>query len=46
MSEKATQGVCEWIEEARLMKALADAEEDERPDDGAIEVDSDEEYHL
>jgi len=31
-------------EEAALMEALADAEEDERPDDGAIEVDSEEEY--
>ena len=32
-------------EEAALMEAFADAEEDERPDDGAIEVDSEEEYH-
>ena len=30
-------------EEAVLMEALADAE-DARPDDGAIEIDSDEEY--
>jgi hypothetical protein len=27
-----------------LMRALADEEEDARPDDGAIEIDSDEEY--
>ena len=27
-----------------LMEAFADAQEDERPDDGAIEIDSDEEY--
>ncbi|KAJ6614400.1 hypothetical protein B0H10DRAFT_1950765 [Mycena sp. CBHHK59/15] len=31
-------------EEERLMQALADAEEDAYPDDGAIEIDSDEEY--
>ncbi|KAF5343814.1 hypothetical protein D9758_016207 [Tetrapyrgos nigripes] len=31
-------------EEAILMEALADAEEDEIPDDGAIEIPSDEEY--
>ncbi|KAF5346601.1 hypothetical protein D9758_013487 [Tetrapyrgos nigripes] len=31
-------------EEAALMEALADAEEDERLDDGAIEIDTDEEY--
>ena len=30
--------------EAELMEALANAEEDEIPDDGAIEVDSEEEY--
>ena len=27
------------------MEALAEVEEDERPDDGAVEVDSDEEYN-
>ena len=31
-------------EEATLMEALADFEEDSHPDDGAIEIDSDEEY--
>lgn len=31
-------------EEAELMEALAEAEEDEIPDDGGIEIDSDEEY--
>ncbi|KAJ7105348.1 ribonuclease H-like domain-containing protein, partial [Mycena epipterygia] len=33
-------------EEESLMQALADAEEDANPDDGAIEVDSDEEYQA
>ena len=31
--------------EAMLMEALAEVEEDERPDDGAVEVGSDEEYN-
>jgi len=31
--------------EAVLMEALAEVEEDEWPDDGAVEVDSDEEYN-
>jgi hypothetical protein len=31
-------------EEEILMQALADEEEDVCPDDGAIEIDSDEEY--
>jgi hypothetical protein len=31
--------------EAALMEALAEVEEDERPDDGAVEVGSDEEYN-
>ena len=31
-------------QEADLMEALAEAEEDDRSDDGAVEVDSDEEY--
>jgi hypothetical protein len=31
-------------EEEILMQALADKEEDARPDDGAIEIDLDEEY--
>jgi hypothetical protein len=31
--------------EAALMEALADANEDERLDDGAVEIESDEEYH-
>src|ERR1700677_4422298 len=31
--------------EAVLMEALADADEDERLDDGAVEIGSDEEYH-
>jgi hypothetical protein len=31
-------------EEVALMESLADAEEDERPDEGTIEIDSDEEY--
>ncbi|THU92867.1 hypothetical protein K435DRAFT_800150 [Dendrothele bispora CBS 962.96] len=31
-------------EEAALMEALVDAEEDARPDDGAVEIDSEEEY--
>ncbi|KAJ6623316.1 ribonuclease H-like domain-containing protein [Mycena sp. CBHHK59/15] len=31
-------------EEEQLMEALANAEEDDVPDDGAIEIDSDEEY--
>ena len=31
-------------QEADLMEALAEAEEDDRLDDGAVEVDSDEEY--
>ena len=31
--------------EAALMEALADADEDERLDDGAVEIRSDEEYH-
>jgi len=31
--------------EAALMEALADADEDERLDDGAVEIGSDEEYH-
>jgi hypothetical protein len=31
--------------EPALMKALADADEDERLDDGAVEIGSDKEYH-
>jgi hypothetical protein len=31
--------------EAALMEALAEVQEDERPDDGAVEVGSDEEYN-
>jgi hypothetical protein len=31
--------------EAALMEATANMEEDERPDDGEVEIDSDEEYH-
>jgi hypothetical protein len=31
-------------EEEDLMQALAEAEEDDIPDDGGIEIDSDEEY--
>ncbi|KIM77753.1 hypothetical protein PILCRDRAFT_11836 [Piloderma croceum F 1598] len=31
--------------EAALMEALTDADEDERLDDGAVEIGSDEEYH-
>jgi len=31
-------------EEEELMQALAEAEEDDIPDDGRIEIDSDEEY--
>ena len=31
-------------QEVDLMEALAEAEEDDRLDDGAVEVDSDEEY--
>ena len=30
--------------EAALMEATANMEEDERPDDGVLEIDSDEEY--
>ncbi|KAJ6621946.1 hypothetical protein B0H10DRAFT_2214756 [Mycena sp. CBHHK59/15] len=33
-------------EEEILMQALADEEEDVHPGDGAIEIDSDEEYHV
>ncbi|KAJ7676328.1 hypothetical protein B0H14DRAFT_2656244 [Mycena olivaceomarginata] len=33
-------------EEEQLMEALANAEEDDVPDDGAIEIDSDEEYRA
>ena len=32
-------------EEVALMEALADMDEDNQPDDGAIEIDSEEEYH-
>ena len=31
--------------EAALMEATANMEEDERPDDGVLEIDSHEEYH-
>jgi hypothetical protein len=30
--------------ESRLMEALAELEEDERPDDGEVEIPSDEEF--
>jgi hypothetical protein len=30
--------------EVELMQALAEADEDERPDDGAVEIDSDDAY--
>jgi hypothetical protein len=32
--------------ESELMQALAEVEERERPDDGAVEIDSDEEFHI
>jgi hypothetical protein len=32
--------------ELELMQALAEVEEDERPDNGVVEIDSDEEFHI
>ena len=32
-------------EEAAMMQAMAEADEDERPDDGEVEIPSEDEYH-
>ena len=32
-------------EEAAMREAMAEVEEDERPDDGSVEIPSDDEYH-